>query len=151
MDQDGLNKEKEMAVVEYMYHVYNGDHRDHIPGFVRHAGQWHNPADETFVGWTPTKPKFYVPDTLVILTKEDFVVRALAIHVIRPLQVMESSEGIEENELRGGGNIRTLTTEEEVRAHAEEWYDNYVAMNLAEEAAAEEAAAEEAAAEEAGS
>lgn len=141
MDQDDLNKEKEMAVVEYMYHVYNGDHRDHIPGFIKNPGDWYNPSDETFVGWTPTKPKFYVPDTLVILTKEDFVVRALAIHAVEPIRKLrewdeELNQPVNPVDLDSTIVLRDMeiTTEEEVRAYAEEWYDNYVAMNLAEEA-----------------
>ena len=114
-----------MAVVEYMHHVYLGDHRRHIPGFVKNPGSWHNPADETFIGWTPTNPDFYVPDTLTVLTKEAFVARALAIHAIQPIMAMSEDSP---------GGPTALTTDEEVTAHAEQWYDAYVAQNLAEEA-----------------
>jgi hypothetical protein len=117
-----------MAVVEYMHHVYLGDHRRHIPGFIKNPGAWHNPSDETFVGWTPTNPDFYVPDSLTVLSKEDVVQRCIAIHAIQPIMVM-SEPGDDDP-----GTLVELTTEAEVRAHAEEWYDAFVTMNLAEEA-----------------
>lgn len=118
-----------MPVVEYMLHVYDGDHRRHIPGFIHDRGHWHNPADSTWVGWVKTKTDFYVPSSLVQLTKEDFVQRCLRIHAIEPITVFNGGEP-------GPGNIVTLSSEAEVRAHAEQWYDNFVSRNLAEEAQA---------------
>lgn len=118
-----------MAVVEYMNHVYDGDHRRHIPGFIHDRGHWYNPADESFVGWTKTKPDYYVPETLLQLTKEDFVQRCLRIHATQPIMVADP------NSETPGMNMVALTTEAEVRAMAEKWYDDFVARNLAEEAA----------------
>lgn len=118
-----------MAVVEYMHHVFDGDHRRHIPGFIHDRGHWHNPADDTWVGWTKTKPDYYVPDSLVTLTKEAFVQRCFVIHANNPIMVPDpSNPGI------GMGNMVPLASEAEVRAHAEQWYDAFVARNLAEEA-----------------
>lgn len=118
-----------MAVVEYMHHIYDGDHRRHIPGFIHDRGHWYNPADETWVGWTRTKTNYYVPNTLKKLTKEDFVQRCFAIHAQTPITTQ--SPPSEENPI---GEPIALTTEAEVRAHAEEWYDAFVARNLQEEA-----------------
>lgn len=117
-----------MAVVEYMHHVFTGDHRFHIPGFIHDRGHWYNPADETWVGWTKTKPNYYVPDTLLQLTKEEFVQRCIRIHAVQPIMVPENGDSL--------GNFVPLADEAAVRAHAETWYDAFVARNLAEEAAA---------------
>jgi hypothetical protein len=118
-----------MPVVEYMNHIYDGDHRRHIPGFIHDRGHWYNPDDETFVGWTRTKTNYYVPNTLKQLTKEDFVQRCFAMHANSPITVMQQPED-------GGGVMEPvqLTSQEEVRAHAEEWYDAFVTRNLQEEA-----------------
>lgn len=121
-----------MAVVEYMNHVYDGDHRRHIPGFIHDRGHWYNPADESFVGWTKTKPDYYVPETLLQLTKEDFVQRCLRIHAVQPIMVPNPNANPGTSPI---DQTITLTTEAEVRAMAEKWYDDFVARNLAEEAA----------------
>jgi hypothetical protein len=117
-----------MPVVEYMNHIYDGDHRRHIPGFIHDRGHWYNPSDETFVGWTRTKTNYYVPKTLKQLTKEDFVQRCLSMHNVEPIVVMQETED------RPGGVFVPLQTEEEVRAFAENWYDEFVTRNLQEEA-----------------
>ena len=116
-----------MAVVEYMHHVFTGDHRRHIPGFIYDREHWYNPVDETRVGWTKTKPDYYVPDTLVTLTKEQFVQRCFVIHAHTPIMTPNPNNP-------GLGNMVPLADEAAVRAHAEEWYDAFVARNLAEEA-----------------
>lgn len=118
-----------MPVVEYMLHVYDGDHRRHIPGFIHDRGHWYSPETSTWVGWVKTKTDYYVPNTLKVLTKEDFVQRCWAVHQVEPIRVRNP-------DAQGPGldNFVALTTEAEVRAHAEEWYDAFVARNLAEEA-----------------
>lgn len=118
-----------MAVVEYMLHKYDGDHRYHIPGFIHDRGHWYNPSDSTWIGWTKTKPDFYVPDTLLQLTKEDFVQRCIRIHAVEPIMVQAP------NSQPGSIEMVPLASEAEVRAHAENWYDAFVTRNLAEEAA----------------
>ncbi len=116
-----------MAVVEYKHHVYLGDHRRHIPGFISDPDHWRNPANHSFVGWISENPDYYVPwTTLNVLTKEDFVQRCLVIHAQEPIVV---SSGPTENAPMG--NMQALTTEAEVRTHAEAWYDAFVARNSA--------------------
>jgi hypothetical protein len=128
MDQEDLDKkENYMPVVEYMLHVYDGDHRRHIPGFIHDRGHWYNPSDSTWVGWVRTKTDFYVPDSLTQLTKEDFVQRCIQIHQNEPIRVPNVNS---ENPVM---DSIELTTEEEVRTHAETWYDEFVARNLLEE------------------
>jgi hypothetical protein len=114
-----------MAVVEYKHHVYLGDHRRHIPGFISDPEQLHNPANHTFVGWAKENADYYIPwTTLKVLSKEDIVQRLFLLHSQTPIRVMDPNS---ESPMQ----FRELTSEEEVRAHAESWYDNFVARNSA--------------------
>lgn len=113
-----------MAVVEYKHHVYLGDHRRHIPGFIIDGEQWHNPANHTMVGWVSENPDYYVPwSTLKVLTKEDIVQRVIALHNQNPIMVPDNSNP------EAPIGMRVLANETEVRTHAETWYDAYVARN----------------------
>lgn len=113
-----------MAVVEYKHHVYLGDHRRHIPGFINDPEHLHNPANHTFIGWVKDNPDYYVPwTTLKVLEKEDIVQRCITLHNQNPIMVRDqNSEG-------GPENVRALTSEAEVRTFAETWYDDFVARN----------------------
>lgn len=115
-----------MAVVEYKHHVYLGDHRRHIPGFVTDPEHWHNPANHSFVGWVPENPDYYVPwTTLKVLSKEDLVQRCIAIHNQSPIMApIPGAEG-------PGAGMQPLADEAAVRTHAEAWYDSFVARNTA--------------------
>lgn len=110
-----------MPVAEYMQHVFYGDHRYHTPGFISAPGHWYNPSDYTFIGWVKTNSNFYVPNTLKLLTKEEFAQRILNMHRVNPITI-DTGDPI---------NQTVLSTDEEVIAHANEWYDNFVAENLA--------------------
>jgi hypothetical protein len=119
MVQEDLNKEILMAVVEYKDHVFHGDHRRLIPGFISNGGQWQNPKNHTFVGWVKENADFYVPwATLKALSKEDFVQRALQIHAENPISLPI-------DRMNPAREMKVLT-EQEVIEHAQEWYDNYV-------------------------
>ena len=121
MDLINLDKEKKMAVVEYKHHVYLGDHRRHIPGFIVDSEHWYNPVNHTRVGWANENADYYIPwATLKILSKEDIVQRVLALHQISPIKLPGNN---------GPMDMVILQTEEEVRQHAENWYDNFVARN----------------------
>lgn len=113
-----------MAVVEYKHHVYLGDHRRHIPGFINDPEHLHNPTNHTFVGWAKENADYYVPwSTLKVLTKEDIVQRCLILHAQNPFVVKD------QNNIEDPAASLTLTSEEEVRAYAEAWYDSFVARN----------------------
>jgi len=116
-----------MAVVEYML-LNEGDHRRHTPGFIGDRGHWYNPADHTLVGWVKDNRDFYVPDTIVTLTKEQLVQRILGMHAVNPMRVNDPNfVPSEQNQLPAS------MTEAEVRALVESWYDNFVAKNTAED------------------
>ena len=107
-----------MAVVEYMMHRRNGGKQRDVPGFIGDRGHWMSPIDKSLTGWVDDTPDYYVPDTVVRLTKEEFVQRQLTIHASHPFT---TGDAIDEEP--------TEMTEAEVRAQAEAWYDNFVADN----------------------
>jgi hypothetical protein len=106
-----------MAVVEYMFNIDDNGKR-YIPGFIDNRGHWYDANTETYIGWIKDSRDFYVPDSIVSLTKEELVQRQLAIHAISPMTSF--------------GNIEsgpTVMTEEEVRTQVETWYDAFVVEN----------------------
>lgn len=112
-----------MAVIEYMLLRDNGSHQRFTPGFVKDRGYLQSPIDNSLIGWVEDDRDFYVPDTIVTLTKEEFVQRQLAIHAKFPIQGTVEEESGEAD----------ILTEDEVRAGAEEWYDNFVFKNTTED------------------
>lgn len=57
------------------------------PSWVEDGGYFQNPDDFTMVGWTPDEGSrdYYVPDTVVVLTREGVVARQQAIHAKYPM------------------------------------------------------------------
>ena len=108
-----------MAVVEYMMHRSNGSNRKEVPGFIGDRGHHFNPTDKTFIGWVEDERDYYVPDSVIVLTKEEFVARQLGIHAASPM-LKEMSEPDEE---------AVPMTEEEVRVASAAWYDEFVTKN----------------------
>lgn len=106
-----------MAVVEYKMH--RKDNVKIVPDFIGECGHWYNPVDHTFVGWISDNPDYYIPDTLVYLTKEQFTARALAMHENEPLRVHN-------DEMVGVGAVMST---EQVSALASSWYDEFVSRN----------------------
>ena len=56
------------------------------PSWVEDGGYFFNPADNTFIGWTPdlANRDYYVPDTVVDLTRSQLKTRLLGIHSSNP-------------------------------------------------------------------
>lgn len=111
-----------MAVIEYM--LIKDAHRRQVPEFVGDRGHWMSPIDNTFIGWIDDVRDYYVPDTIVTLTKDQFVTRQLAIHAHTPMK--KRTDG-----LAGPGGEKVDMTDEDVTAHAQAWYDEFVAKNSA--------------------
>ena len=107
-----------MAVIEYM--LVKDGHKRQVPEFVGDRGHWMSPIDNTFVGWIDDVRDYYVPDTIVTLTKEAFVTRQLAIHAHNPM-----TKGVPGSVM---GDRETMTNEE-VTAQAQAWYDEFVTKN----------------------
>ena len=111
-----------MAVIEYM--LVKDAHKRQVPEFVGDRGHWMSPIDNTFIGWVDDVRDYYVPDTIVTLTKEAFVTRQLAIHAHSPMTKPA-------NEDAGPMGERVNMTNEEVTSQAQAWYDDFVAKNSA--------------------
>ena len=109
-----------MAVIEYM--LIKDDHKRQVPEFVGDRGHWMSPVDSTFIGWVDDVRDYYVPDTIVTLTKAAFVARQMAIHAHTPMtKPVGDSLAI---------NVeRVIMTDAEVTAEAETWYDYFVDKN----------------------
>lgn len=106
-----------MAIAEYLLHRNEQGHKI-VPPFIVDGGHWWNPADFTMVGWIEDVRDYYIPDTLIVLTKEQFATRLLGMHAITPFVVNN-----------GGLNINpannTPMTNEQVVELANEWYDKF--------------------------
>ena len=112
-----------MAVVEYMLHRVDGSNRRDVPGFIGDRGYWMSPFDSSFIGWVDDTTDYYVPDTIVRLTKQQLIDRQLLIHATYPM-VEPVAPGVGEPGTQG----RTLSNEE-VTAMISDWYDDFVARN----------------------
>lgn len=108
-----------MAVIEYMMHRYEGGTRRKVPEWVGDRGHWMSPIDSSFIGWVDDVRDYYVPDSVVTYTKEQFVQRQLTIHASHPFVNRQDSLELEP----------TVMTETEVRTMSEAWYDDFVSKN----------------------
>jgi hypothetical protein len=113
-----------MAVAEYMLHNREGDRRRWVPGFIGDRGHWYNPANHTYIGWIPDQRDFYVPESVHILSKSDFVTRTLNMHSANPMSKRVANED--------GSESDVTMTNEEVTALAESWFDDFVTKNQSE-------------------
>jgi len=114
-----------MAVVEYKMHIvgHRGQHQQ--PMWIREPGNFHNPDDKTKIGWVVDNAEYYVPDTVVTLTKEELVQRQLGIHANHPERIYTGEETEPMAQEEDTENWRDKT-DAEVRAETEAWYDEYV-------------------------
>ena len=109
-----------MPVVEYKMHVVTNKGGATAPLWVDDGGYHTSPIDKTKVGWVlaDSDREYYVPDTVVELSKTDFINRQLAIHAVVPIsEVSEDSNG---------QPTETLLDSSEVTATMGTWYDNFV-------------------------
>lgn len=106
-----------MPVIEYKMTIKENGKLE-VPGYVEDRGHWGNSA-HTYVGWVKpeSEREYWVPDTIVELSKEDFVTRGMAIHAASPLQKRD-----------GEGNESDMT-DAEATTHLQTWYDNFVTTN----------------------
>jgi hypothetical protein len=72
-----------MAVVEYKRHRVPGGIT--TPPWVEDGGYWLSPIDTTLVGWTDLTAVYYVPDTVLELTRDTFITRTTTIHTSYPI------------------------------------------------------------------
>lgn len=120
-----------MPVVEYMKHRINGGRERKHPDFIvedeEGHGHWFNFLDNTFVGWVDDDSDYFIPDSLRILSKEDFVLRNLAIHQADPMKDTSEYTVVDNPEAEGKNRIEYRNmTDQEVRNVSEQWYDEFV-------------------------
>lgn len=104
-----------MAVVEYMLNLENGLLT--TPEFIKDRGYFKNSAN-TFVGWVDDDREYYVPDTIITLSKTDVKNRVLAIHAESPFRY-------------SGDPDYSQMSNTAVAEMADSWYDEFVAKNSA--------------------
>ena len=114
-----------MPVIEYKLHAINSQKHMQAPHWVTDGGNWYNPADKTFVGWTPAEAdrEYYVPDTVTTLTKAELNTRMLAIHAINKFQKIKVPTT---DPLNTPDTFEDMTNAE-VTTMSNDWYDAYVA------------------------
>ena len=110
-----------MPVIEYKLHAINSQKHMQAPHWVTDGGNWYNPADKTFVGWTPAEAdrEYYVPDTVTTLTKAELNTRMLAIHATTKFQKLTTPGPADPD------NFEDMT-EAEVTTMSNDWYDTFV-------------------------
>ena len=109
-----------MPVIEYKFTI-NANSRLEVPGYVIDRGHWYSPIHQTLVGWCKpeSERQYWVPDTIVELSKADLVTRVLAIHAVSPYLNPNDDPNAEDSPM----------TDAEVTAMVETWYDTFVAKN----------------------
>jgi hypothetical protein len=112
-----------MAVVEYMLEKRDATNQRWIPGWVSDTGHWPDSETHTYIGWVDDLRDYYVPDTVLFLSKEDLVQRQLNLHRKQPM-----CEMIHENGIFIIDPSKPLS-EEQVRTMIEQWYDEFVLRN----------------------
>lgn len=108
-----------MPVVEYKMHVVTSKGGMTAPLWVDDGGYHTSPIDKTKVGWvlSDSDREYYVPDTVIELSKQGFINRQLGIHAVEPMMSMrDSAEGQVEYTLDSAG----------VTSEMGSWYDDFV-------------------------
>jgi len=90
-------------IYEYMLNIDVLGHKS-VPGWVeKRLTLFYNDANKTHVGWSPNEGErdYYIPDSVVVLSKQDLVNRALSLHAITPIKQRDYTKE-EKKELRDG-------------------------------------------------
>jgi hypothetical protein len=77
------------------YKMVREQDQTRTPSWVLDGGYFQNPDDFTLVGTTQDDGvrEFYLPDTVVTLTRQQLIDRVLAIHALYPMQKMDPLGG----------------------------------------------------------
>lgn len=91
-------------IVEYMLVK---DHVGvHAPYWVEDGGYFPNPDNATYIGWSPDygKRSYYVPDTVLRLTRQQLVDRVVSISLLHPTFLPLSEEPMSPSEVEDSVN-----------------------------------------------
>lgn len=102
--------------IEYRL-VKNDEGRLCAPSWVSEGGHFHNPNDHTYIGFIPVEQEreWYVPDTVSMLTEQEFVNRCLPINEILPIEERDHE-----------GNVKKYN-QQEAEAVLREFYNTKIA------------------------
>lgn len=103
-------------IIEYML-VREMDLK-RAPSWIEDGGYFQNPDDFTLIGWSPDEGQrdYYIPDSVVVLTREELVARQLAIHAKYPARKMDPANPGEES----------VMTEQEVTDMINAWCETRI-------------------------
>ena len=102
-----------MVLVEYKLHKVSKNAKK-AHDFIVDGGYWLSPIDNTMVGLVESEADrdYYIPDSIVSLSRADFLSRQLTIHASVPIVSVDDE-----------GNETTLT-DAQVAEQAGAWYDS---------------------------
>ena len=108
-----------MPVVEYKMHAVTNKGGMSAPLWVSDGGYHVSPIDHTKVGWVKPESsrEYYVPDTVIELSKTDFINRQLNIHAKHPIGGTRDSDG----EI-----VNIDYDSDQVTSMMGTWYDDFV-------------------------
>jgi hypothetical protein len=117
-----------MPVVEFKLHKVNRRGLC-VPDFVIEGSPWGNSSDFTQIGWVHPVEKrpYYVPDTLVELSKEEFIQKIKTLCMTDDDVVCVPEMDMYGNVLDEEGNP-IIHTGDDADIYLSQWYDNYVEM-----------------------
>ena len=110
-----------MPVVEYKLHIVTNKGGLAAPLWIKEGGYHQSPIDNTMVGWIDSDREYYVPDTVIELSKTNFINRQLAIHSKMPFQKEDM-----EDSARLNGEDPEMIYSAEVIKNAGSWYDYFI-------------------------
>lgn len=103
-----------MAVIEYMQQLKDG--KLIIPEWVQDRGHWMNSAN-TFIGWVDDDREYYIPDSVVNVSKTKLKNRLLAMHAENPFMKDDDLDN------------PVPMSDTEVTNMSNNWYDEFVSKN----------------------
>ena len=104
-----------MILVEYKLHKISKNAKQ-SPHFIVDGGYHVSPLDKTMVGLVEDEADrdYYIPDSIVTLSKEEFLARQTAIHTAYPMTSRDENMN------------ETVMTDAELTEKMETWYDSKV-------------------------
>ena len=130
-------------IIEYMLIMEGGEKK--APSWVFNGGSFFNPADFTYIGTTKNANErdFYLPDTVVTLTKQQLIDRVLKIHKTQVVPNLNSNlkpgtiYSVMNDELilqtqNGGLKLIEVQPESKPRMPISEFLKSYLSLNKIE-------------------
>jgi hypothetical protein len=88
-----------MKIIEYRKNLIAGEIRD--PDFIVNGGHWYDAETDTYIAVLQEPVRWYLPDTLTILTPEELIARVQRLNQIQPWPKRVGILGSGGREIRG--------------------------------------------------